>query len=266
MRAARALLLGLAAVLALAGCASTAGSDVDPDGAGAAPSVIGEQLSGELSIFAAASLQGAFDELATAFEARHPSLEVLPIGYDGSSTLATQIVEGAAVDVFASADEPTMQRVVDAGLADAPAPFATNTLALVTPPGNPAGVAGLADLADPDLIVVLCDVAVPCGAASIALLDAAGVTAVVDSHEQNVTAVVTKVATGEADAGLVYVTDAAAADLDTVAVPGTADVVNRYPIVDLATSAHPAAAAAFVAFVQSAEGQRVLAAHGFGAP
>lgn len=266
MRARRALVVALAGVLALAGCAAgPVRSDTDPAGAATAEPV-GEELTGELSIFAAASLQGAFDELATAFEQRHPSLDVLPVGYDGSATLATQIVEGAAVDVFASADEITMQKVVDAGLAEDPAPFATNTLALVVPPGNPGDVTGLADLADPDLIVVLCAVAVPCGAASVALLEAQGVTVDADSHEQNVTAVATKVATGEADAGLVYVTDATDADLDTVAVPGAEDVVNRYPIVALADAAHPAAAAAFVAFVQGPDGQRVLAAYGFGAP
>ncbi|MCR2783847.1 MULTISPECIES: molybdate ABC transporter substrate-binding protein [unclassified Microbacterium] len=274
MRARHAVAAALAAIaLTGAGCAASAtapgtaaGPDEDPNAPAAPAADPGPELTGELSIAAAASLQAAFDDLATAFEARHPSLEVLPIAYDGSPTLATQIVEGAAVDVFAAADQATMQTVVDAGLATDPAAFATNTLALVVPPGNPGGVQDLADLADPDLIVVACAAAVPCGAASGALLDAAGVTASIDSHEQNVTAVLTKVATGEADAGLVYVTDAARAAVDTIPVAGAADIVNRYPIVALAESANPRAAAAFVAFVRSPDGQGVLAGLGFGAP
>lgn len=270
MRTRHAVAAAFAAVaVTLAGCAggSTAsGPDEDPNAPAPAAAAPGAELTGELAIAAAASLQAAFDELATAFEARHPSLDVLPIAYDGSPTLATQIIEGAAVDVFASADERTMQTVVDAGLATAPEPFATNTLALIVPPGNPGRVRDITDLADPDLLVVVCAAAVPCGAASEALLDAAGVTPSVDSYEQNVTAVVTKVATGEADAGLAYVTDAAGAGLDAIPVAGASGIVNRYPIVALSEAANPQAAAAFVAFVRSPDGQRVLADLGFGAP
>jgi molybdate transport system substrate-binding protein len=234
-------------------------------------------LTGELTVYAAASLTGAFDELATAFEQRHPSLDVRPITYDGSSTLATQIIEGAPADVFASADERNMQKVVDAGLASSPERFASNTLTLIVPAGDPGGVTGLEDLADPDLTVVLCAAEVPCGAASATLLSNAGVTASVDSYEQNVTAVLTKVAAGEADAGLVYVTDAssrsslgegasAADTVDAIAVDGADAVVNRYPIAALDGSENPDAAAAFVAFVRGDEGQAVLASFGFGAP
>ncbi|MFC7430580.1 MULTISPECIES: molybdate ABC transporter substrate-binding protein [unclassified Agrococcus] len=251
-------------VVALAGCVGGAGDESADDGqAGGADG----ELSGELAISAAASLAGAFDELAIAFETQHPGVDVLPITYDGSSTLATQIVEGAPADVFASADVATMERVEEAGLADGAAIFATNTLALVVPAGNPGGIEGLADLADPDRTVVLCAPEVPCGAASEALLAGAGVTASVDSVEQNVAAVLTKVVAGEADAGLVYVTDAATTDaVETIPVEGAEAVVNAYPIVALEGAANPDAAAAFVALVLGDEGRAVLAGLGFGAP
>lgn len=260
-----------ALALLLAGCASnagTTGSDQDPNATPEPNVSIGPELTGELTVYAAASLKAAFDELSTQFEARHPSLDVLPISYDGSSTLATQIIEGAPVDVFASADENNMQKVVDAGLASGPQLFATNTLVLVVPAGNPGGVEGLDDLADDSLAVVLCAAEVPCGAASATLLSNAGVTPSVDSYEQNVTAVLTKVAAGEADAGLVYVTDVEAAGDAVVGIDfeGADDVVNLYPIAALADSDAADVAQAFVDFVLSEAGQAVLAAAGFGAP
>ncbi|KAF2416739.1 molybdate ABC transporter substrate-binding protein [Microbacterium sp. B35-30] len=261
----RTALVATALALGLAGCAAS--SAQDPGVSSPAP-VSGEpELSGELSVYAAASLQAAFDELAAQFEQRHPSLDVHPLTYDGSSTLATQIVEGAPADVFASADERNMQKVVDADLASEPELFATNTLTLVVPAGDPGGVDGLDDLADPDLTVVLCAVEAPCGAASATLLSDAGVKASVDSYEQNVTAVLTKVAAGEADAGLVYVTDASTTSaVDAIEVDGGEDVVNRYPIVTLTDAANPRAADAFVRFVLGDEARRVLSDLGFGAP
>lgn len=254
-----------AGALCLAGCAGGAG-DTAP-GAAATPPSGAPELTGSLTVFAAASLQSAFDELATRFEQLHPALEVEPVRYDGSSTLATQLIEGAPADVFASADEKNMAAVVDAGVAGSPELFATNTLTLVVPAGNPGGVTGLADLADPDLAVVLCAAEVPCGSASATVLAAAGVAASVDSFEQNVTAVLTKVAAGEADAGLVYVTDAAgSADVETVDAEDADEVVNRYPIATLTAAANPDAAAAFSAFVRGDAGRAVLERLGFGAP
>ena len=254
-----------ALVLGLAGCAGAV--DRDPDATSPGTTSAEPELSGELTVYAAASLRAAFDELATQFEQRHPSLHVQPLTYDGSSTLATQIVEGAPADVFASADEPNMQKVVDEGLAVDPRVFATNTLVLVVPAGNPAGIGGLDDLADPAATVVLCAAEVPCGAASATLLSDAGVKASVDSYEQNVTAVLTKVAAGEADAGLVYVTDASTTRaVDAIEVDAGEDVVNRYPIVALKDAANPRAADAFVRFVLGDEGRRVLSDLGFGAP
>ncbi|MFE7844076.1 molybdate ABC transporter substrate-binding protein [Microbacterium sp. NPDC057407] len=264
----QALLTGTAVVvaLALAGCARAADGPAGSVEPGA--SEPGGELTGELTIYAAASLGGAFDELAERFEARHPRLDVAPITYDGSSTLATQLVEGAPADVFASADESNMQKVVDAGLVSSSAEvFAANTLVIAVPAGNPGGVNGIDDLSDPALTVVLCAPQVPCGSAADTLLAANDVSAVPASLEQNVTAVLTKVAAGEADAGLVYATDVRErSDVEAVPAAGAEDVVNRYPIAALDGAEDPEAADAFVAFVLSQSGQAVLRDFGFLAP
>ncbi|KTS07670.1 molybdate ABC transporter substrate-binding protein [Microbacterium testaceum] len=226
------------------------------------PAASGDQLGGTLEVYAAASLQRSFDEIATAFEAAHPGVTVSPV-YDGSSTLATQIGEGAPADVFASADEKNMSKVA----AQAPAPqiFAANTLVIAVPAGNPGGVETLEDLSR--VTTVLCAPEVPCGAASQTLLSNAGVTVSPASAEQNVTAVLTKVAAGEADAGLVYATDVVGrADIEAIVPEGADKVVNRYPIAALTDAPNPEAAAAFVAFVLSDDGQRILADAGFRAP
>ena len=240
----------LAAALAL--CAGTAGC---------APAREGET---SLTVYAAASLGPALEEIAAAFEETRPGVDVRPLVLDGSQVLATQIGEGAPADVFASADEATMARVAER--APEPAVFATNTLTIAVPPGNPAGIQGLADLADPAATVVLCAAEVPCGASSRALLEAAGIVVDPASEEQNVGAVLAKVAAGEADAGLVYRTDIARGGVEEVEAEGAADVVNRYPIAALRGADDPEAAAAFVAFVLGDEGQGILADFGFGAP
>ncbi|WP_413355261.1 molybdate ABC transporter substrate-binding protein [Microbacterium sp. 1P06AB] len=230
--------------------------------AAAAPSTSGDQLGGSLTVYAAASLKGSFDKIDEAFTAQHPGVEISPV-YDGSSTLASQIAEGAPADVFASADEATMAKVSEFALE--PAVFASNTLVIAVPAGNPKKVSALADLAD--VVTVLCAPEVPCGAASATLLSAAGVTVDAASLEQNVLAVLTKVAAGEADAGLVYATDVVGrSDVEAVVPEGAAEVVNRYPIAALKDAANPDAASAFVAFVRSEAGQKILADHGFGAP
>ena len=224
-----------------------------------------DTITGELAVSAAASLQGAFDAAITAFTAAHPDVHVVA-NYDGSSTLATQIDNGAQVDVFASADEANMARITDAGFAADPAVFARNTLVVITPEGNPAGIRTLSDLAKPDVKTVLCAPEVPCGAASKRLLDNAGVEVAAVSQEQNVTAVLTKVRSDEADAGLVYRTDATTADVESFTPDGADRVVNSYPIAALADAPNPAAAHAFVAFIRGGPGQRILASFGFEAP
>lgn len=254
----------LVAALALGGCTSGAPQTTATDTTAATSTPPAEDaLTGTLTIYAAASLKASFDELAADFEDEHPGVDVQPIVYDGSSTLATQLLEGAPADVFASADEKNMDKVAE--LVADPRLFATNTLVIAVPQGNPAQVEGLADLAS--VTTVLCAVEVPCGAASQTLLERVGVAVTPASSEQNVTAVLTKVESKDADAGLVYATDAAGSDLvEAIVPPEAAEVVNRYPIAALTGSANPDAAQAFVAFVLGAEGQRVLASYGFGAP
>jgi len=245
----------LAAAVLLAGCASPAPAASD------APATE-DTLTGTVQVYAAASLQRSFDEIARAFEQQNPGVTVSPV-YDGSSTLATQIGEGAPADVFASADEKNMAKV--AAQAPDPQVFAANTLVIAVPAGNPGRVSTLADLAR--VTTVLCAPEVPCGAASQTLLSNAGVAVTPASSEQNVTAVLTKVAASEADAGLVYATDVVGRDDVEALVPAGADaVVNRYPIAALAAAPNPDAAAAFVAFVLSDEGRTILADAGFRAP
>ena len=223
---------------------------------------------GAVTVFAAASLTDAFTELADAFEQADPGVDVT-LSFGASSDLVRQITEGAPADVFASADQRTMATLVDAGAAgDEPAVFATNALEIVVGPGNPKGVTGVADLAGGDLVVVTCAVEVPCGAYAQQLFENAGVTVTPASYEENVRAVLTKVRLGEADAGIVYRTDVAAAgdDADGVEIPADVNVVAEYPIVVTRDAADPAAARAFVDFVRSDAGQAVLASYGFASP
>lgn len=268
-----------AVALLLGGCASTASPDAAPTSSrtdapsgGVAPKdapspADADVLTGELSVSAAASLKGAFDEAIAQFEKLFPGVHVTAT-YDGSSTLATQIGGGAKVDVFASADEANMAKVTGPGLASDPTVFAHNTLVVVTPKTNPAGVNTLADLAKPGVKVVLCAPEVPCGAASKKLLDSQGVALTPVSQEQNVTAVLTKVRSDEADAGLVYKTDAATATADVRSfTPAGADqVVNAYPIVALKDAPNPDAATTFVSFITGTQGQKILASFGFDGP
>jgi molybdate transport system substrate-binding protein len=220
-----------------------------------------------VTVLAAASLTDALDEAAAGFEAAHPDIEI-SVSYGGSSALAEQIVSGAPADVFFSADEATMKTVADAGLAVAPEVLLTNTLQLVVPAGNPADVDGLADLADPGLVVALCDPSVPCGAAAARLLELAGVSPSVDTYEDDVRAALTKVALGEVDAALVYRTDVAAAGhaVEGIEVPLAELVVNRYPVALLSAASNPDAAQEFIAFLHSAEGREVFERAGFLAP
>lgn len=244
----------LAGVLGLAGCADEAGQ---PQGQDA-----------ELTVFAAASLAAPFTQLAADFEAANPGTAVR-LNLAGSADLAAQILAGAPAEVFASADEANMARVVDGGLAAGePEDIATNTLTIAVPPGNPAGITGFADLAGTGPQVVVCAVQVPCGAAVAKLEEAAGVTLTPVSEETSVTGVMGKVLSGEADAGLVYVTDVRAAgdSVQEVPVPEAQQTVNRYPLVQLSGPGDAELAESFVGFIRSAEGQAVLQEAGFGVP
>lgn len=269
-----ALLAGLlSAGLLLAGCGGDSGGS-------SSSSTDAAEVSGELTVYAAASLKSAFDELSVAFAEQHPDVTFAPTVYDGSSTLVTQLTGGAPADVFASADEPTMDDAVAAELtADDPVLFATNELVIAVEQGNPLGIESLEDLAGGSAgaggtdgadapITVMCADEVPCGNAARTLMDAAGIELTPASEEQNVSAALSKVVNGEADAGLVYRTDVATADgeVEAVTIDGAAENPNRYPITVLQDADAPDAAQAFVDFVLSEEGQQVLEDFGFGAP
>jgi molybdate transport system substrate-binding protein len=221
-----------------------------------------------VTVFAAASLTDAFTELGEAFGAAEPDTEVT-FNFGASSDLVTQIAEGAPADVFASADPDTMSRLVDGDdNGSEPVVFTTNRAEIIVEAGNPEGIAGVADLAREELIVVSCAPEVPCGRYTEQILDNAGVTVAFKSFEENVRAVVSKVAIGEADAGIVYVTDVLAAGdaVDGVAIPADLNVIAEYPIAVTRTARDRRAAEAFVEFVMSDDGQAILESYGFAAP
>ncbi|MGM1063462.1 molybdate ABC transporter substrate-binding protein [Saccharothrix sp. Mg75] len=223
---------------------------------------------GRITVFAASSLTETFTRLGEDFEAVNPGAEVV-FNFAGSSALAQQIDQGAPADVFAAASPATMEQVRESGAVTAtPTTFARNTLRIAVPRGNPGGVTGLADFADPDATIALCAEQVPCGAAAKEAFDAAGVTPRPDTLEQDVKAVLTKVRLGEVDAALVYATDVGAAgdEVEGIGFPEAEEAVNEYPIATLATAPNAAGARAFVNHVLSAEGRAVLAAAGFAAP
>ncbi|MTB86771.1 molybdate ABC transporter substrate-binding protein [Aeromicrobium senzhongii] len=227
-----------------------------------------ETNSRTVTVFAAASLAPAFTEIARDFEDRHEGVDVR-LSFAGSSALAAQILDGAPADVFAPADEPTMARVQQDSVAElSPVVFATNTLVLVVPAGDPARITSVEDLSDEGVRLVLCAEQVPCGAASRRLLEATGTRVDPVSEEQSVSDVLGKVTAGQADAGLVYRTDALAAGerVRSVEVPGAAAVVNRYPVAALGGPDRSALAAKFVDFVSGDEARTVLTTAGFGTP
>jgi molybdate transport system substrate-binding protein len=225
-------------------------------------------VSGDLTVFAAASLTEAFTELGDAFEAANPDADVT-FNFAASSELVTQIGEGAPADVFASADLSNMTKLTEAGdNASEPVVFTTNLAEIIVGQGNPTGITGLADLANEDLIVISCAPEVPCGRYAQQILDNAGVTVTFTSLEENVRAVVSKVTLGEADAGIVYVTDVIDAGdaAEGVEIPADVNVVAEYPIAVTTEAPNPEAAQAFIDVVLSEEGQAILASYGFVSP
>ena len=216
-------------------------------------------------MLAAASLTDVFSKLEPAFEAANPGAD-LRFSFGASSDLATQIVNGAPADVFASANEKQMKVVADAGkVAGESKPFTTNVLAIVVPPGNPKGIQSFADLARPDVTELVCAPQVPCGAATTQIEQATNIELSPASEEPDVRSVLAKVQAREADAGLVYITDArsAAGKVEQINFPEAKDAVNVYPIAVINGAPQARFAEAFVAFVLGPEGQRELTAADF---
>jgi molybdate transport system substrate-binding protein len=247
----------------------------------AAPTAVAGRavLTGTLDVFAAASLTGAFNEIGKAFEAKNPGVKII-FNYAGSQQLAQQISSGAPVDVFASANLTQMDAAAKSGRIDAAAEqnFVKNRLVVIFPKANPGGVQTLQDMAKPGLKLLLADKSVPVGQYALSFLDnaakdsrygtgyKAAVLKNVVSYEQDVKSVLTKVELGEADAGIVYTTDAAtdsAGKTTQLAIPEPLNVIATYPIAALKDSPNLPLAQAFVADVLSADGQSVLTKYGF---
>lgn len=250
-----ATLLGLAL---LGGCSSPAMPPPSASGTNAP--------SGMITVFAAASLKGAFTDISTEFTKKYPDAKVT-FSFDGSNSLVDQLKGGARADVLATADQPNMDKAVTAKLVDTPELFATNVLTVVTPPDNPGTITGF-DSSLNGKRLVICAPAVPCGNATKKLADASGLILTPVSEESKVTDVLGKVTSGEADVGLVYTTDATTAGGKVKAFPiSNADVAkNDYPIAILGSASNAAGGAAFAAYVRSEAGRAVLAKYGFGAP
>ncbi|HEU5029825.1 MAG TPA: molybdate ABC transporter substrate-binding protein [Spirillospora sp.] len=252
-----AAVLAASLALAAAGCGDT-GDDTSSGGGG----------SKTLTVFAAASLTETFTALGKTFESAHPGVKVR-FNFGGSDSLAQGITQGAPADVFASASPATMKTVTDAGDADGtPQVFTRNRLVIAVPPKDPGKVAKLADLSRSGLKVVLCAPTVPCGAAAKKALAAADVKVKPASEESDVKAVLTKVGLDEADAGLVYRTDAkaAAGKVKAIEFPESAKAVNEYPIVEVKKAPQDALAKQFIQLVLGAQGRAALTAAGFEAP
>jgi len=231
-----------------------------------------------LNVFAAASLTDAFTEIGKKFEASNPAVAVT-FNFAGSQALRTQIEEGAPAEIFASANKAEMDTLITGGhVAEGTAQvFLNNKLVVILPANNPSGVTKLEDLANPGIKLVLAAEEVPVGKYARQSLDQMNsqfgsdfkdkVLANVVSNEDNVKQVVAKVQLGEADAGIVYTSDAvAASDLRTIEIPAELNVVAEYPIAKLDKSANPDLADAFIAFVLSPKGQTVLQKWGFAPP
>ena len=226
----------------------------DSGGSGGAPT---------LTVFAASSLTDVFEDIGAAFERRSDGAE-LEFVFGASSDLVTQLEQGARADVFASADEANMSRALDAGLVERdPRVFARNELEIIVPPDNPGGVTELADLANQDLVLTICSPECPAGRYALEIFDTAGVAAVPDSFEAEVKGVVSRVALGEADAGIAFVTDrrAAGGAVEGIPIADDVGVVASYPIAALGGAS--AAADRWIEFVLAGAGQKILRRHGF---
>lgn len=252
----RTLVAGMAAVGLVAGCSSGASNDGDR--------AVGA-LSGSITVDAASSLTEAFDSLKATFEKDHPGTTIT-ISYGASSDFATQISQGAPADVFAAASTSSMEAVGSAAIN--PIDFVTNTLEIAVPPGNPAGIHSIADLAESGVKVAVCDPAVPCGTVAQDVFKNAGVDVHPAASLADVKSTLAAVESGEVDAGVVYVTDvrAAGGKVDGVPIPADVNSTTTYPIAVLKGAKNSALARAWVDYVRSPAGQRMLTADGFGKP
>jgi molybdate transport system substrate-binding protein len=260
------LVAGVGAVaLVLAACSSSSSTS---SSGGSSSSGSPAKLSGTLVVFAATSLTDAFDKIGAEFHQANPGVTV-KFNYNGSSSLATSINQGAPADVFASAAPANMKTVTDAGnAADTPKTFASNQGEIMVEKGNPDHITSVSQLANPAVKVVVCAPEVPCGAVATAIFKNADVTVKPVSQETNVGGVVTKVTLGEADAGIVYVTDVKANESKAtgVPIPANENDTTEYPIAEIKSAPNASAATAFISFVLGTQGQQVLASFGFMPP
>jgi molybdate transport system substrate-binding protein len=273
-RPALALTAAVTAALAVAACSSSGGgspsSSAAPSTSAASSSASGngggtKPVSGSITVYAAASLNKAFPTLGSQFEKLYPGVKV-SFQFGASSDLATQIGQGAPVDVFASASEKNMDQIKDdvTGRSD----FVSNTAEIAVPPKNPGKVTTLADLAKSGVKVAVCAEAVPCGALARQVFANAKLTVKPVANLTDVTHTLTTVESGEADAGIVYVTDVLGAGkkVKGITIPDADNASTTYPIATVKDSKNSAVATAFVQYVLSAAGQKVLSADGFSKP
>jgi molybdate transport system substrate-binding protein len=250
------------AVVAMAGCSSSGSPSSSGSSSSSKPAA-----TGTITVFAAASLMGSFTKIGQQFDAAHPGDNV-KFSFGPSSGLATDITSGAPADVFASASPKNMDTVVTAGDASSPQDFAKNTAEIAVPPSNPGNVTSLTDLAKSSVKVVLCQPQVPCGVIAAEVFKNAGITVKPVSLEPDVKSTLTQVELGNADAGIVYVTDvmAAGAKVKGIVIPTNDNASTLYPIAPISNSKNLTIAQQFVAYVLSPAGQQVLASAGFEKP
>jgi molybdate transport system substrate-binding protein len=261
IEAARATAMGLALAMLVASCGGGAAST------GATATAAPQPLNGTLTVLAAASLSRAFTATQAGLERDHPGL-TLRLAFAGSQQLVSQVGDGAPADLIATADTASMQKLADAGLIGPPRIFARNTLEIAVAPGNPRQIRGLSDLARPGLAVVLADPSVPAGKFAKQALAAAGVTVTPKAYELDVESVLRTVASGDADAAIVYSTDvrSSAATVDGVVIPAAQNVIASYPIAVVNATKNHRAATAYVAEVLTGAIHADLLRRGFLSP
>ena len=248
----RALIAALAPVIFVSACTSSSES----------------QAQTTLKVYAASSLANPFVDAGLAFEKDHPGVKV-QFNLGSSSDLARFVQEGAPADVFASADVANMDKVESGGLLDSPSViFATNYLEIIVEKGNPLNITSLEDLSHPDLIFVTTNPDVPIGKYTAEVLNKAGVSITPNSFESNVKGIMLKVASGEADAGIVYHSEVIAADgqVEGIKIPAEFNIVAKYPVGVINSSARQSQAQEFVDFLSSSKGLAILTQHGFKTP